>query len=400
MAERVLVVDDDPGKVNLITQVLEELGVSRGGIFVATCAAEARMALAERGFELLLLDVLLPSRLGSQPQGDVSMDFLREILEDHTSSAPAYIVAITADSGALAEHEAEFRRLTTLILHVVPGEDAWAESLGSILSLVRGSRESQAKFDMDVCFQTALRSPELAALYETLPCDWSAEKPLSRGVLYRSSQILVDGRSLRLVAAHSSNMGMLPAFQLSTSLMREFRPRLLVMTGVCGGLTDARLGDVVVADRSWDWQSGKWESGGFLQVAPDQREGSPDLVALAYGAQQEAEALYSSYTGEKPPTVPRILVGPMVSGSSVVASDEFHSVVRRQHRKTLAIDMECYATYFAASIADEPRPMTVCAKAVSDLANAGKQDSIQPYCSRLSATVVLSIVKRFFSANG
>jgi nucleoside phosphorylase/CheY-like chemotaxis protein len=397
MTERILIVDDDPQKASLISRVLEDQGVPRGDIFFAENASEARIALRDRHFDLLLLDVLLPARQGGRPSGDVSIDFLREIIEDGTSAAPAHIIAITADPRALAEHEDEFRRLTTLVLHVAPGIDCWSQSLGSALALVRATVASRTKFDFDVCFQTALRVPELSELYDSLPCDWSAEKPLTRGILFRSSTLEVGGRSLNVVAAHSSSMGLLPAYQLSTCLMRDFRPRVLVMSGVCGGLAGAKLGDVVVADRSWDWQCGKWDASGNLQVAPDQREGSPELIALAHGAQKIVDGLFESYSGDKPATSPKILVGPMVSGSSVVSNSEFHTIVRRQHRKTLAIDMECYATYYAVSVADEPRPMVLCVKAVSDLADAGKQDAIQPYCSRLSAEVIVDVVRRHFA---
>lgn len=38
----------------------------------------------------------------------------------------------------------------------------------------------------------------------------------------------------------------------------SFRPRYVVMTGICAGLEKrTRLGDVVITDLCWDWGSGK-----------------------------------------------------------------------------------------------------------------------------------------------
>lgn len=170
------------------------------------------------------------------------------------------------------------------------------------------------------------------------------------------------------------------------------------MTGVCGGFADhVRVGDVVVAEKSWDWQAGKWSEGGALATALDQRDGSAELVAEARGIEAVLADIYEAYRGARPESMPRLVVGPMVTGSSVVASLDIQKVFRNQHRKMIGVDMECYGLYFAGANSGGAPVSAICVKAVSDLADRTKGDDFQTYCSSyLSAQVSLELVRRYF----
>lgn len=75
----------------------------------------------------------------------------------------------------------------------------------------------------------------------------------SRGVLQCS-----DGSQLTIIAAWLGGMGETVAASAATSFMRELAPTYLAMCGICGGNPgEVHLGDVIIADRVYSYDSGK-----------------------------------------------------------------------------------------------------------------------------------------------
>lgn len=394
---RFLVVDDDPQKVVLVRSFLLDRGVSIENVLTAEHAAGARVLLANGAVDVLLIDVLLPARKGAAPQGENSIELLRQIVEDGTSPAPRHILGMTASLEALAVFEHEFRSLVTQVLHVAPGFDDWREALNAFMMFLKRIEDARDTNDYDICVLNALRTPELDAVHATWPMQLGAERFLSRNLLYRSGVVSLNGIDRRVVCMHLSQMGPIASAHAATALLEEFRPRVLLMTGICGGFADqVSIGDVVVAEKSWDWQAGKWSEEGTLATAPDQRDGAAELVAEARGVEGMLMDLYESYQGPRPTSPPRLVVGPMVTGSSVVASIDIQKVFRNQHRKMAAVDMECYGMYYAALNHAGAPVRAVCVKSVSDLADRAKGDDHQRYCSHISALVGLEILRRHF----
>ena len=45
---------------------------------------------------------------------------------------------------------------------------------------------------------------------------------------------------------------------LAMKMVERFKPKLLVMLGICAGVeAKVGLGDIIIADPTWDWGSGK-----------------------------------------------------------------------------------------------------------------------------------------------
>lgn len=226
---------------------------------------------------------------------------------------------------------------------------------------------------------------------------------------------MLNGVERRLVCAHLAQMGPIASTHAATALLSEFRPRVMLMTGICGGFSDhVNIGDIVVAEKSWDWQAGKWKDGGIAPVEPqitdaadrgfqarletslDQRDASSELVAEARALDVRIAAIHEAYQGAKPGVVPKIVVGPMVTGSAVVASTDIQTLFRQQHRKMVGVDMECYGLYYAAELHGGSPVKFICIKSVSDLADRAKGDDFQAYCSHMSAMVGLETVQNYF----
>jgi len=416
---RFLVVDDDPQKLQIVRTFLVEQGIDTSDILQAEHAAGARMALANGSVDVLLIDVLLPARRGAPALGQNCVELLRQIMEDGTTPAPRHILGMTASADTRAEFEADFQSLVTRVLHIAPGEHRWKQDLGGFLVYLRHITSARESNDFDICVLNALRTPELSGLLAAWQPRLGAQQLLGRNIIYQTGTVMLDGVERRLVCSHLAQMGPVASTHAATALLSEFRPRIMLMTGICGGFADhVNIGDLVVAEKSWDWQAGKWKDGGAapaeaqtsdaptdttdrgfqarLETALDQRDASPELIANARALDSRITAIHETYQGAKPGKVPKLVVGPMVTGSSVVASTDIQTLFREQHRKMVGVDMECYGLYYAAAQHGGSQVKTICIKSVSDLADRAKGDDFQTYCSYMSAMVGLETLKGYF----
>src|SRR5262249_43218491 len=78
--------------------------------------------------------------------------------------------------------------------------------------------------------------------------------------VYRETKLETDsGKNLRVIATTSTSMGLTAAAIATTQLIMQFRPRLVVMIGIAAGTRSGnkQFGDVLVADPSVDYASGK-----------------------------------------------------------------------------------------------------------------------------------------------
>ncbi|MEW5620700.1 hypothetical protein ABGT18_05125 [Pseudomonas putida] len=395
MAVKVLISEDTPYKAQLLSDALSTFDISGLELIFAKNGYETRCALREHAgtIDLLLLDLVLPNREGDTPSASVGIELLRQILDDEEYLPPTSIVGTTADNEAMGKYEESFKNLTTQILLVTPELTAWRFSLEKLISHIVRSQQHPKERLVDVCFITALRYPELTAVLG-LPISWTPEQSLGNGVLIQEGTAEIDGKLRKFVCAHSSQMGMIAASFMTRVLWEKYYPKLIVMTGICGGVRNVNLGDVIVADRSWDWQSGKWLHSGEFDSAPDHKEASPDIVALARGTEDISLQFWKSQD-QRPGTQPKVHVGPMLSGSAVVEDPSKHAIFVKQHRKAIAVDMECYGVYFAADMSVDPQSKFICIKCVSDLADRNKTDNYQNYCAELSATIGFEVALKF-----
>ncbi len=396
---KILIVDDDQNKVTTIKSELLGSGLQNSDIYEAYHAAEARKLLASTAFDVMLIDVLLPARENATPTGETSVELLRQIVDDGTSKAPKHIIGVTANSDALQQYKNEFQALTFHIVEVTPCSDEWKSFLKKFILRFRRIKEAESTFDYDVCVLTALRDPELKAVLSTWNAVLEPEELLTRSVLVQRGTLTYDGKVKHVAFAHPAQMGLVAAVHATEALLQAFKPRILIMTGICGGFSEhVRVGDLVVADKSWDWQAGKWTQEGTLISAPDQKDASSELVAIAQGIKSKLNDFQSAFQGNTPPERANLVTGPMVSGSSVVASTDIQDVFRKQHRKMVAVDMECYGMYYAAAMTAGPVPKTICIKSVSDLADRTKADDFHRYCSYMSARVALRIMQNYWKS--
>ena len=110
--------------------------------------------------------------------------------------------------------------------------------------------------------------------------------------------------------------------------------------------------------------------------------------------------LWSAYKvatdyGRDAPRPPRVVIGPVASGSAVLADGEVVHEIKAQHRDLIGIEMEVYGMYSAAYSASQPQPLAFALKAVCDFADPNKGDNHQRYAAYTSANVLRLLMERF-----
>lgn len=120
----------------------------------------------------------------------------------------------------------------------------------------------------------------------------------------------------------------------------HFNPNIVLFVGVAGGIKDVNLGDVVVADKLYGYESGKAKL--TFQARPELGITSFKMVERAYAELRKndwiARILISSSTK------PRVFVGPIAAGDKVISSkrSSIFKFIKSNYSDSLAVEMEGY----------------------------------------------------------
>ena len=257
--------------------------------------------------------------------------------------------------------------------------------------------------EADVGIVCALDHPELTAVIEAMggAAAWQDVDQPHLAHLYReTSLVTLQGTALRVVATTSTSMGLTAAAIATTQLIQLCRPRLVMMIGIAAGTAGSskEFGDVLVADPSVDYNSGKvvMEDGirGFL----------PDPYPIGLNARFRSvlqkhrrpdsllDQIRSRWQGSLPPHPNRLHIGPLGAADQVIDDATRVFEIQKNWRKLIGVEMETYGVYRACHEAPEPKPRFVSFKSVCDFA-AQKTDSWQPYAAFTAANFATDFLK-------
>ena len=255
--------------------------------------------------------------------------------------------------------------------------------------------EQAQSFETDIGVICALEYPELAALIKVLggAAAWNEVGSARYAHVYRETKFRTNsGKDLRLVATTATSMGLTAAAIATTQLILQFRPRMVVMTGIAAGTHSANkeFGDVLVADPSVDYNSGKVVfSEGIRGFLPDPYPIglNPRLRSVLHkyrGLHAIFSTIRDKWVGVVPKQQNRLHVGPVGAADQVIDDPTRIVEIQKNWRKLIGIEMETYGVYRACEESPEPKPRFVSFKAVCDFAE-DKSDSWQDYAAFIAA---------------
>jgi nucleoside phosphorylase len=356
----------------------------------------------------LLLDINLPRRASSQPEIDGGLELLRWLKARGQVYRPAYIVGITSFEESFQRAKVEFNNLIWQVMSVRLDEVGWHSQLQeTIVAIAEQIRPpfvgDGVSYKSDVLVVTALNEPELTAVLR-LPSDFQRIPVSHDASLYYRGRIIKDRRLLGVIAVAASDKGLSGAAIATMKGILSFWPKYVFMTGITAGVKGrTQIGDVIFADLSWDWGSGKIKKSKRKEQfvpAPYQRRLDETIARQVKDFGRDDEFLrrvWSEATMTKPKSPPRVLLGAMASGASVLQSSDAVDRVLQQHKDVLAIEMEAFSVMFAAQTSPLPRPLPIIAKAVCDNGDGKKNDKYQEYAAYTSARVFYEFALRYLA---
>lgn len=402
----ILVVDDEEGKRRALAEVLlSSPGVTEDAVTFASNVFEAKKRLQERRFDLMLLDINLPKRADQHPVADGGLEILRWLKARGKMHRPPYIVGTSAYPEALDSAQNDFDNLLWRLVPFAHGNNSWRAALSNSVQiivddLVPPYLSDGATYRCDVLIVTALLEPELAAI-RALPIDWEVVVVEHDASTYWRGKLQVRDGILDIVATAASDKGLTGSAVAVTKGIYSFRPRYVVMTGICAGLEKrTRLGDVVITDLCWDWGSGKIKMEKRKEVfhpAPYQHRLDESLRTAAEALKDDGgllEEVMQHLPEGKLKESPRIHIGPVASGASVLQSSAAMKRILSQHKDLLALEMEIFSVFFACSVAPLPRPKPFALKGVCDFGTEKKNDGHQELAASVSARVLYNFLRK------
>lgn len=231
--------------------------------------------------------------------------------------------------------------------------------------------------------------------------DWQQVKFECDDQIYYSASFKRDDVEYGVVYAKQNEMGMTAAAALSMKLIEHFCPRYLIMVGIAAGiaLSDVEeqiYGDVIVADIIWNYSAGKFVSNdkaditfGDVGFIP-----RPTFIKMHEDIRAYVEAAAASAENQC-----HVYIGPMASGSAVVANNQIlNRQIRSQLAHTAGLDMEAYAVAYAAENAVMPKPAPLIIKSVCDYADARKSDRYQRFAAFTSCEFAKLLYEKYLPA--
>lgn len=406
---KILIVDDENSKVVEITRVVQDCGVDPGAIQVVTTAAAAVTALKSEYFDLLIIDLVLPLRVGEKPERSGGVSLLKQVHRSSEIQAPEFILGLTADEAALSESRDSFTDMLWSVELSGHGNGEWKFRLQQKLQHLiarenwRDGIAIDQELECDVLFVCALLDPELIQLQAASGVEWEKVTFPSDPTVYWKAQLVIGGRTLVAYSMCLPQMGLVSAASGVSQATRTLAPKFVAMTGICAGRKgDCDLGDAIAASVTWDYGSGKFVQKDDdvvfepspIQVISDAAVQSAITALIADSS--KAEQYYNECRGYRTKSVPRIHKGPIASGAAVQNHEEFFTGVANQHRKILGVDMEAFGVAWACYQSFEPQPKWLVVKGVSDFADGTKEDDVQNFASYFSARVCLDALADIF----
>lgn len=278
------------------------------------------------------------------------------------------------------------------------------EKLRELSGLKIDAKEDFDYFGFDIGIVCALDQPELSSVIEALGGEsrWRDIGNPRYTHLYRSTELMTDsGKQLKIVATTSTSMGLTASSIATTQLILQFRPRIVLMIGIAAGTKDGgkQFGDVLVADPSIDYNSGKVvRQEGIRAFLPDPYPIGLNArlrsVLLKHRGQNSIfEEIRAGWKGRVPIGANRLHVGPLGAADQVIDDADRVLEIQQNWRKLIGVEMETYGVYRACHEAPDPKPRFVSFKAVCDFA-AEKSDSWQDYAAYVAAHFAVRFLRK------
>ena len=193
--------------------------------------------------------------------------------------------------------------------------------------------------------------------------------------IYYQARIKGLKESLKVILTYPNGMGIESAINTTAKAISHFSPNLVLMCGICAGNKNVtQIGDLIIAEKTINYGNVveiKKKSGAtnkkFMQSAD-----SINKTLMARLTQFSKSVCFetiskSAFKEFDLKREPKCQLGLLVTGSTLIRSDEKMKEINDSYHGIKGLDMESHGVYFASSNSNkEKNPLYFSMKAVSD----------------------------------
>jgi nucleoside phosphorylase/CheY-like chemotaxis protein len=401
---KILCLEDAEANARELREIAQDsLGSADIEFVVVKSVIAAKEKVDQVAFDIALIDIVVPMREGERERKDGGIKFLDHIVSSPRAKRPRYVIGMTSDKETFAEASLKFGALLFQLIERVSGSDEWRSGLEHFFEYVaqldrdpQQLRSPAGRVSMAVI--CALENPELEGVRQSFGISWTAISSENDPNSYLAGSLKAASGDHRILLVAAHEQGMSAAAALAAKIVVLYQPAVVAMTGIAAGLVkNAKLGDILIAEQTWDYTTGKLVTTDSEQVSlqPENRAVRCDPVIVDQVRRLSADrALLDAIKREFPAETPKhalsAYVGPIASGGAVVENQEIIKGVKTRDRKTIGLDMESHGIAVATRYAYTPATRFLIVKSVVDFGCPPKQNRWQPYASYTSASFLRS----------
>lgn len=218
----------------------------------------------------------------------------------------------------------------------------------------------------------------------------SSKKDKQRTHGFRYTHNNCEGYDIYIVRIQRA--GLVSAASITAAAILAFNPQLVAMTGICAGRSDkTKLGDIVVATQTFDYEAGKIEDNG-RRDRPKPQAISEDLRIALEEINSDLGNLLEAIPSDKTQNTTglriKIHLGEMASGSSVLCNKEEIEKLTQKHDDIRGVDMEAYGVAYAAM---RLHKTWIVIKGIQDFGDREKSETEKNYrqCAAYASALLL-----------
>ena len=180
--------------------------------------------------------------------------------------------------------------------------------------------------------------------------------------------------------------------------IQRFKPQIVLLVGIAGGVKDVQIGDILVAKKAYGYEAGKEDIDGF-KARPAVESFSGDLLARAQVLSRREDWKKRTSDGASDS---KVFIGPIAAGDKVVASvnNPSYQRIKLHYNDTLALEME--AIGFATALQGHRLVHGLVIRGISDLCegkSATDKQNWQPIAAERAAAFAFELLHQLDCSN-
>jgi nucleoside phosphorylase len=383
---KILIIEDEPGKAYQIECAVNDFCLTKKDgsntyIEKATCISSIHKPINITKFDLIIFDIYLPLYEHSVEEQNAAKDIILSYKNSLNANTDAIVLTQQPNSGdsiLFNEH--------CVVFIEYDDDKKWVNTLNSALEKV----SKKVSFDFLIFCALTKERKAYKNTNSTLGC--------LKTIAGLDCQEITIGDK-RGLCIKPTRIGLINMAVTAARAIELFEPLFVGMSGICAGQSDtAKMLDVIICTMAWEYQAGKYQNGVFIQ--------EPYQVSLPPEQQTEVsqfaefpklkDIICEGISEHEHVSDMSIKLGPIASGSLVVADSEKMDGIKIGHRKLLGLEMEINALYETAN-QTSCKPKFLAIKTVTDFGDINKSmtDDFQDIGSIMAARCLVEYIEQY-----